>query len=103
MSSRQTRRTVSIRGATYAALRIYADSRDESMSDVVEQLLSIVIGPDAVTVTDVGYQVLTRMKVEDPAIAETRRAIAEKIAARRRMPDPTPPDERERVGGVKLW
>lgn len=103
MSKKQTRRTISVRGDTYAALRTYAQGRNESMSDIVEQLLALVLGTVTVPVTADGYQALTRMIVQEPTIAETRRVIAEKIAARRRMPVPTPPDERERVGGVKLW
>lgn len=43
MASKQTRRSISIRGTTYAALRDYCEGHDRSMSDVVEELLAGVV------------------------------------------------------------
>jgi hypothetical protein len=43
MASKQTRRSISVRGTTYAALRDYCEGHDRSMSDVVEELLAGVI------------------------------------------------------------
>ena len=39
MASKQTRRSISVRGTTYALLRDFCAERDRSMSDVVEELL----------------------------------------------------------------
>jgi hypothetical protein len=48
MPSKQTRRSISVRGATYAALREYCETHQRSMSDIVEELLSGLLGADAV-------------------------------------------------------
>lgn len=43
MAKKQTRRTVSLNGQTYARLRAHAGARGQSMSDVVEQLVAPVL------------------------------------------------------------
>jgi hypothetical protein len=43
MASKQTRRSISIRGTTYSALRDYCEGHARSMSDVVEELLAGII------------------------------------------------------------
>jgi hypothetical protein len=40
MASKQTRRSISVRGDTYASLRRYCDASARSMSDVVEEQLA---------------------------------------------------------------
>ena len=42
MSSKQTRRSISVRGTTYFTLRQYCEDHDRSMSDLVEELLAKV-------------------------------------------------------------
>src|SRR5688572_30736925 len=43
MASKQTRRSISVRGTTYAQLRDFCAEHDRSMSDVVEELLSRIL------------------------------------------------------------
>lgn len=40
MGKKQTRRTVSITGRSYAKLRTYAEQKGQSMSDVVEKAIA---------------------------------------------------------------
>lgn len=40
MPSKQTRRSISVRGTTYETLRRYCDSTERSMSDIVEEQLA---------------------------------------------------------------
>jgi hypothetical protein len=47
MASKQTRRSISVRGTTYAMLRDFCAEHDRSMSDVVEELLSRILESDA--------------------------------------------------------
>jgi hypothetical protein len=47
MASKQTRRSISVRGTTYDALRGYCDDKGRSMSDVVEELLAQLLGGEA--------------------------------------------------------
>jgi hypothetical protein len=42
-SKPKTRKSISVRGATYNALRVYSSLRAQSMSDVLEQLLAPVL------------------------------------------------------------
>ncbi len=43
MASKQTRRSISVRGTTYTLLRDFCSEADRSMSDVVEELLSRIL------------------------------------------------------------
>jgi hypothetical protein len=43
MASKQTRRSISVRGTTYTQLRSFCEEHDRSMSDVVEELLSRIL------------------------------------------------------------
>jgi len=47
MALKQTRRSISVRGETYDRLRIYADAKQLSMSEVVEELLAPVLNVDS--------------------------------------------------------
>jgi hypothetical protein len=40
MATKQTRRSISVRGATYETLRRYCESQNRSMSDIVEEQLA---------------------------------------------------------------
>jgi len=44
MAKKQTRKSISIRGTTYARLREYGLDHGESMSDITERALAAVIG-----------------------------------------------------------
>jgi hypothetical protein len=48
MASKQTRRSISVRGTTYAALREYCETHQRSMSDIVEEQLAKLLGTDVV-------------------------------------------------------
>ena len=48
-TSKQTRRSISVRGATYDSLRIYCDEHKKSMSEVVEELLAPLLAGRAAT------------------------------------------------------
>ena len=43
MASKQTRRSISVRGTTYSLLRDFCSQHERSMSDVVEELLSRIL------------------------------------------------------------
>jgi hypothetical protein len=45
MAKRQTRRSISVRGTTYDALRAFAEDNQRSMSDIVEELLGGLLAP----------------------------------------------------------
>lgn len=47
MASKQTRRSISVRGATYDSLRGWCETNDKSMSEVVEELLAKLLGNPA--------------------------------------------------------
>jgi hypothetical protein len=76
--SRQTRRTVSIKGATYAKLRAYSEARGESMSQSVERMIASAIVDQELIMLD------RQAEVYVP------------------MPEPTPVGTK-RVGEEKLW
>ena len=76
-----TRKSISLRGVTYDALRKYADMHGESMSEVVEKLLAPVLGLD-----EVPYNPRVVPQPTEEA-AGVRDAI----------------ERREQHGGVKLW
>ncbi len=44
MATKQTRRSISVRGTTYDKLRDYGEIHGRSMSDVVEELLAKILG-----------------------------------------------------------
>jgi hypothetical protein len=44
MANKQTRRSISVRGSTYDALRVYCDQHGKSMSEIVEAELERVLG-----------------------------------------------------------
>ncbi len=44
MAKQQTRRSISVRGTTYDALRAYCDEHKKSMSEIVEEQLERVLG-----------------------------------------------------------
>jgi hypothetical protein len=43
VASKQTRRSISVRGTTYDNLRRYCEARSVSMSEIVEQQLAILL------------------------------------------------------------
>src|SRR5581483_4228643 len=43
MPTKQTRRSISVRGTTYDALRTYCETHDKSMSEIVEELLARIL------------------------------------------------------------
>ncbi len=47
MASKQTRRSISVRGTTYSQLRDFCAQHDRSMSDVVEELLGRILDSGA--------------------------------------------------------
>src|SRR4051794_21387342 len=87
MATKQTRRSISIRGTTYDTLRKYCEQHQRSMSDLVEEQLARLIG---------GKPARTSVKT-----APRARTVAPKIvrAAAPPKPDavgrPKPVDARE--------
>jgi hypothetical protein len=47
MATKQTRRSISVRGATYESLRQYCQENNRSMSDIVEEQLAALLGGKA--------------------------------------------------------
>src|SRR5579859_6922614 len=75
MALKQTRRSISVRGTTYDKLRQYGETHGRSMSDIVEELLATILGPDQPKVA------------APPPVAAPRR---EKTEARLRFNPPPP-------------
>jgi len=44
MAKKQTRRSISVRGTTYDALRTYCDKKGVSMSEVIEERVAALLG-----------------------------------------------------------
>jgi hypothetical protein len=81
MPTKQTRRSISVRGATYDQLRSFCDAHGRSMSDLVEEQLAALFARD------------TTPKAPEPLAATQQKsvrlaAIANKVA---RAPIPAPP------------
>lgn len=83
MSSKQTRRSISVRGTTYDALRRYCDRQDRSMSDVVEELLAKLFDED-------GARTIRARPMLANKVARATQAAAHKPVGR---PAPTPADK----------
>ncbi len=84
MSSKQTRRSISVRGTTYFTLRQYCEDHDRSMSDLVEELLAKVFaGAGDTTPLDAPVR---SIKAAKPVAAP--RALAAKVL---RAPMPAKP------------
>ncbi len=89
MPTKQTRRSISVRGTTYETLRRYCDSTQRSMSDIVEEQLAHLFSA----------------KPEKPA-ARAARTVANKVVRAtpsQGRPAPTPAQEviAERVRAPK--
>jgi hypothetical protein len=50
MATKQTRRSISVRGTTYDTLRKYCDTHERSMSDIVEEQLAKLLETKTLTV-----------------------------------------------------
>ena len=78
MASKQTRRSISVRGTTYSLLRDFCSDADRSMSDVVEELLSRIL--------DSGVPQAATKKTVAPLVARAPRAQAEVVPRREVAP-----------------
>jgi|GEM_PF-2714901 len=78
MSSKQTRRSISVRGTTYFTLRQYCEDHDRSMSDLVEELLAKTFEAAGQTTAVVPLDApLRSIKAAKPVAAP--RALAAKV------------------------
>jgi hypothetical protein len=89
--SKQTRRSISVRGTTYDSLRRYCDGADRSMSDVVEEMLAKLLTGKPINVKNpsrgrstVANKVV-RAEVDElagrPAPVDARDVIAPRVSA----------------------
>ena len=84
MSTKQTRRSISVRGATYDALRAFCDQHGRSMSEIVEEQIAQVLGAPVVAAA----ATVKAEKVERPRTVKApveKRAMANKVV---RAPQP---------------
>lgn len=77
MASKQTRRSISVRGTTYALLRDFCSEADRSMSDVVEELLSRILQS--------GEPTTAAKKTVAPLVARAPKPVAADPAPRREI------------------
>ena len=75
MASKQTRRSISVRGTTYDSLRRYCDENSLSMSEVVEAQLARIL--------DQGEVIATPAEVVVPAGGRPAPVAYEKVVAPR--------------------
>ena len=97
MSKKQTRRSISVRGTTYEALRNYCELHDRSMSDLVEEKLAAVLSqaPVAAAARPQRSRTIAAKLVRAPAAAQKPKSVG--------RPAPTPARELvpERVNAPK--
>ena len=92
MASKQTRRSISVRGTTYALLRDFCSEADRSMSDVVEELLSRILesGQSTSAAKKTVAPLVARAPRVEPTPAPRREVAREDRAAIRVAPLPPP-------------
>jgi hypothetical protein len=86
MPSKQTRRSISVRGATYESLRTYCDTHKKSMSEVVEELLAPLLSARAPTRATVS----PRPRVLAAPPPRPRAPVANKVVRAAAPPAPAP-------------
>jgi len=87
MASKQTRRSISVRGTTYALLRDFCAEHDRSMSDVVEELLGRILeGSEAAA---------PAKKTVAPLVARAPQPVREPVPERVERPVRLAPPVRE--------
>ena len=98
MASKQTRRSISVRGTTYALLRDFCAEHDRSMSDVVEELLGKILEageakPTSKAKTVAPLVARAPQRAPEPRAVEDR-PVADRAAVRvsplPRAPEPPP-------------
>jgi hypothetical protein len=72
MASKQTRRSISVRGTTYAQLRDFCAEHDRSMSDVVEELLSRILEGGEASRSKTVAPLVARAPRPTPAVVEVK-------------------------------
>lgn len=91
MASKQTRRSISVRGTTYSQLRDFCEQHQRSMSDVVEELLSRILegGAEGKARPKTVAPLVARAPRPEPARTEAPK-VEEDRAAVRVDPRPAP-------------
>lgn len=92
MPGKQTRRSISVKGTTYATLRKYCDQQGRSMSDIVEEQLANLFAMDALPAVSV--------KKAQPVLAN-KMVRAEPASTGRPAPRPAADVVEERVRAPK--
>jgi hypothetical protein len=107
MALKQTRRSISVRGTTYDKLRQYGELHDRSMSDIVEELLATILGPDPVAQVEAKVQpppkpvparpkTEARLRFNPPPVQRPRTVLANKVV---RAVPPLPPSAKPSLPG----
>jgi hypothetical protein len=105
MALKQTRRSISVRGTTYDKLRQYGETHGRSMSDIVEELLATILGPDEPKVAAAPPPLLpprrekteARLRFNPPPPQKPRPTLANRVV-RAVAPSP-PPSNRPSLPG----
>ncbi len=93
MATKQTRRSISVRGTTYDKLRVYSEGHDRSMSEIVEELLATILEKDDVVAlrppAPPKPRSESRLRFNPPPIMrEKRPSLANRVV--RAVPPPMP-------------
>ena len=90
-SSKQTRRSISVRGTTYDTLRRYCETQNRSMSDVVEEQLARVLAAKPIQVKPINVKPAAKSR---PTVAPRMvRAAAPAVSSAVGRPAPVPAHE----------
>jgi hypothetical protein len=95
MANKQTRRSISVRGSTYDALRVYCDQQGKSMSEIVEAELERVLG--ATSAPSVKPAPVKPAKSDRTRTVSAPRSMANKIV---RAPAPPVPPKSNAAPGT---
>jgi hypothetical protein len=98
MSTKQTRRSISVRGDTYDRLASYASARDQSISAIVEEQLAALFEVEGVPAATL---VAAKPKAADKSLASwlaTEKPKRDQVRERGKAPpNPTQPVNRQQV------
>jgi hypothetical protein len=99
---KQSRRSISVRGVTYDKLRVYGETHNRSMSDVVEELLATILDgvkAEAPAVAPVALQAkapversASRLRFNPPPMQKPRPVLANRTV---RAVPPSPPPRQD--------
>jgi hypothetical protein len=97
MATKQTRRSISVRGTTYDKLRQYGETHGRSMSDIVEELLAKILDqPEAAPPPPARKPVeksASRLRFNPPPMMRDKRPALANRVVRAPLPPPRSADK----------